>query len=101
MKGHEFRPYRICDQGGRDSKTKQGKRKNKMSRKNTVKAETVNSATPVMAPRARLVSPKGKVYEVENITKFANRFKLDRTAVSKLIHGRRASHKNWTAIAAE
>jgi hypothetical protein len=45
----------------------------------------------------KMKSPSGKIYNVASgeITAFANRFKLDRTGVSKVLNGRRNSHKNW------
>lgn len=43
------------------------------------------------------ISPSGKSYAVENLSAFARRFNLDRSACSRVAHGIRNSHKGWSA----
>ena len=45
----------------------------------------------------RLISPKGKRYTTDNLSKFARKFKLTRTGLSKIIHGHQRTHRNWQA----
>lgn len=43
-----------------------------------------------------LVSPKGKKYKTNNLTKFASRFRnLTRTGLSKIANGHQLFHKGW------
>lgn len=43
-------------------------------------------------------SPRGRQYPVDNITAFARKHKLDRSSLSRLVNGIRATHKNWTLV---
>lgn len=44
------------------------------------------------------MSPSGKVYTTDNLTKFANRFKnLTRSGLSKVVNGHQTTHKGWQA----
>jgi hypothetical protein len=44
-----------------------------------------------------LISPNGKRYVVDNLSKFSRRFGLDRSAISRVSAGLRKMHKNWTS----
>lgn len=67
----------------------------KTNRKSTRTSNRVNVAG-TSVNTVTFVSPRGKTYEVDNIARFANRFGLDRSALSKVARGERAQHKNWT-----
>ena len=64
------------------------------------KTATKRTSKPAMkntksVSRGTLKSPRGKTYEVGNITAFAAKHKLDRSCVSRVISGQRDSHKKW------
>lgn len=68
--------------------------------KNTKSTKTNRRNTSSTASDVRvhtMISPKGTEYRVTNLSAFARRFNLDRTACSRLSNGIRQSHKNWTA----
>jgi hypothetical protein len=70
---------------------------NKTNRKSTRTATRSNRVNAASASTASVsfVSPRGKVYQVENVSAFAKRFNLDRSALSKVARGERVQHKNW------
>ncbi len=43
-----------------------------------------------------IFSPSHKRYVVDNLSAFARRFGLDRSAISRVARGQRKMHKNWT-----
>lgn len=43
----------------------------------------------------KFISPRGKKYTTNNLAKFARRFGLTRTGLSKIVHGHQTHHKNW------
>jgi len=48
------------------------------------------------ASKSRIImSPRGKTYQVDNISQFARKFNLDRSSVSRVLSGNRYSHKKW------
>lgn len=43
-----------------------------------------------------LISPKGEVVQIYNISEFAREHNLNKSHVSSVLHGLRKSHKGWT-----
>lgn len=46
-------------------------------------------------------SPTGEIYVVRNVKEFARQQGLDQGTLSKMIHGKRSSHKGWTVRVVE
>ncbi len=42
-----------------------------------------------------IMSPRGRTYQVDNISQFAFKHNLDASAVSRVLRGERNSHKKW------
>lgn len=58
---------------------------------------SIRGANAVRVERT-VASPRGKTYQVSNITAFARKHKLDRSSLSRLVNGIRQTHKNWTLV---
>ncbi len=62
-----------------------------------MKKRTKKVNSPMTRKGYSFISPSGKKYVVENLSAFARRFNLDRSAISRVANGIRKMHKNWTA----
>jgi len=56
----------------------------------------VNTTKTMSSKSYVIFSPSHKRYVVDNLSAFARRFGLDRSAVSRVARGQRKMHKNWT-----
>ncbi len=70
-----------------------------MSKSNVVTKSSKNKSTTNSATAPSvigyMVSQSGKRYEVTNVADFSRRFRLDCSAVNKVLRGDRNIHKNW------
>lgn len=60
------------------------------------KAKNRKEKGSMKATMHKLKSPKGKIYKTDNLAKFARKYRLSRTGLSKIVNGRQMTHKNWT-----
>jgi hypothetical protein len=70
-------------------------RVNNIKMSNTRNTKNRRNVATAASATITLISPRGKAYPVSNLSQFARRFNLDRSALSKVARGERSSHKNW------